>query len=220
MSKTNGDTLNLYKHATTGFVCSSIRWIPSIAICLLYAHSGVMPNPIQLLTMCTHNTCLPRAYMGIHKQQEDEAWEKFWIRPWRWHSLEPGGETAPSTGLKCDWKTNTNLPPSYREGFVPNFKFQRISLSQQSLMSLLRTRPGELAVRGNYLCLPQHRTMLSFFFFFLQKILYLHILEGTLQHFASEIRVFSYAECRLSEQYTWKWSAWTQRFWTCWGPLD
>lgn len=79
-------------------------------------------------------------------------------------------------------------------------KFQSISLSQQSLMSLPRARPGELAVRGNYLCLPQHRTMLSFFFFFVQKILYLQILEGTLQYFASEIRVFSYTECWLSEQ--------------------
>lgn len=96
-------------------------------------------------------------------------------------------------------ETNTK-PPSYRDGFVPNFKFQYISLSQQSLMSPLRAHPGELAVRGNYLCLRQHRTMLSFFFF-LQKILYLQILEGALQHFASEIRVFSYTECSLSEQH-------------------
>lgn len=33
------------------------------------------------------------------------------------------------------------------------------------------------------------------FFFFKQNLLYLQILEGTLQYFASEIRVFSYTKC-------------------------
>lgn len=110
--KDQGNTLNLHKHASAGLCVLVSVWIPRIAICLLYAHSsGVMPNPIRLLIRSTHNTCLPRAYMGIHKQQEDEAWEKFWIKSSKGHSLGLGGETAPSTGFRCDWKPTQNLPP-------------------------------------------------------------------------------------------------------------
>lgn len=111
--KDQGSTANLYKHASTGLCVIVSVWIPSMATSLLYARSGVTPNSIQLLTRSTHNACLPRAYMGIHKQQEDGAWGKFWIRPSRGHSLEPDRETAPSTGFQCDWKPTQNLPPPH-----------------------------------------------------------------------------------------------------------
>lgn len=85
-------------------------------------------------------------------------------------------------------------------------------------MSLGRARPDELAVRGNYLCTEQ---CWPFFFFFKQKILYLQILEGTLQYFAGEIRVFSYTECYLVNNILEVVSMDSAVLNTsCWGPLN
>ena len=151
-----------------------------------------LPDPIPLLTRRTYNNPSLQSIYGIYRQQENGR--GMGIKIELDDPGEPDRETAPSTGPQHECKQIQN-PSLNRVGCVPYFKFQYVSSSQQSLMSLLRTRPGELAVRGNYLCRPQHRTMQK------QKILYLQILEETLQHFASEMRVFSYAECYLSEQY-------------------
>lgn len=86
-------------------------------------------------------------------------------------------------------KSRQKPPPLCSEGFIPKLKFQCISLSQQNLMSLLRASPGERAVRGNYLCLPKHRTMLSFL---LHRKYCICRFEGTLQYSAIKIGVFSY----------------------------
>lgn len=68
MSKTKG-TLSC-----TG-LCVLVSVLIPIVICL---HMPTVElSLIQLLTRSTHNTHLPRVYMGIHKQQEDEAREKF-----------------------------------------------------------------------------------------------------------------------------------------------
>lgn len=93
-------------------------------------------------------------------------------------------------------------------------KLHCISLCQQTLMSLLRARPGELAVRGNYLCLPQQRTMLHgfCFFFTLKNTVSADFVENTAVYFAREIRVFSFTELARWTAF-WKWSAWNQRFW-------
>lgn len=114
---------------------------------------------------------------------------------WRLKEKQPHLQDVSVTGIQR--KTS---PRHCKEGFVNNFIPVDLFVSAQ-LNEPPESTPRWTCCKRRLLPVSTTAQNNAVLFSFKQNFLYLQILEGTLQYFASEIRVFSYTECWLSEQH-------------------